>query len=524
MREIGGRVLVIAGSDCSGGAFVSPSTLFGLEADQKTIAAHGCYAMAATTALTVQDTTAVYDIHPVPSQFVAKQIDVCLKDIGADAVKIGMLASEETARAVAEVLKSHHVKSIVLDPVMISTSGSQLLPNEAVRAVADTLLPQATIITPNIPEAKLLAEIARDAEAPTEIQSIRDLEQMAERIRSLGPKWVLLKGGHLPLTKDLAVAEPGVQGKEPEYVVDILCGEGQMIHIKSLYQQSQNTHGTGCTLASAIASNLAKQKDIPSAVRSACRFIQPAIATAPGYGKGHGPLNHFHSSFQLPFSRGYFIEHLLSREDVKPVWDRFVHHPFVMGLGDGSLPLESFKGYIIQDYLYLIHFARAHALAAYKATNMKKISRSNEIVAHIFRESTLHIDYCKSFGISVEEIERTPEKQACTAYTRFLLDVGHSQDLLALQVALAPCTLGYGAVAQMLYHHPNTKKDAKDNIYWNWIENYVAEDYREAVQLASEQLEDEIGRQTPERIEELVQIFIQGTELEIGFWEMFPSA
>ncbi|KEZ45319.1 hypothetical protein SAPIO_CDS2124 [Scedosporium apiospermum] len=479
--------------------------------------------MVATTALTAQDTTAVYDIHHVPSEFVAKQIEICLKDIGTDAVKIGMLASEKTTKAVAETLKSHDVKNIVLDPVMISTSGSQLLPDQAVKTLADTLLPQATVLTPNIPEAKLLAQVIQDDAAPGDIESVEDIEKMAEKIRSLGPKWVLLKGGHLPLTKDLTIAQPGVEGKEPRYVIDVLCGEGQIIRIQSDYQESQNTHGTGCTLASAIASNLSTQMDVPKAVHAACRYVQPAIATAPGYGKGHGPLNHFHSMFQLPFSRGYFIEYLLSREDVKPVWDAFVHHPFVMALGNGTLPLESFKGYIIQDYLYLIHFARAHALAAYKATNIKTISRSNEIVGHIFHEIKLHIEYCRTFDISTDEIESTPEKQACTAYTRFLLDIGHSQDLLALQVALAPCTLGYGAVAKMLYSHPDTKKADQDNIYWAWIENYVADDYVEAVRLASEQLEDEIGRQTPERIEELVKIFIHGTQLEIGFWEMFPS-
>ncbi|KAL2112122.1 hypothetical protein VUR80DRAFT_8490 [Thermomyces stellatus] len=508
-----GRVLVIAGSDCSGGA--------GLEADQKTIAAHGCYAMTATTALTAQDTTAVYDIHHVPPQFVARQIETCIKDIGQDAVKIGMLASKETAEAVARALVDNSAKNIVVDPVMVSTSGGRLLPEDAVRAVTGLLVPHATVLTPNIPEAKLLAELAEGAEPLAEISSVDDLEKMAARIQSLGPKWVLLKGGHLPLTKDFTVAKAGEEDRQPAIVVDVLYGEGKSIRIESPYRDSKNTHGTGCTLASAIASNLTKEMDVPSAVFAACRYIQPAITTAPGFGKGHGPLNHFHSSFRLPFSRGFFIEYLLSRSDVKPVWDEFVYHPFVMAMGNGKLPLESFKGYIIQDYLYLIHFARAHSLAAYKATKASSITRSNEIVTHIFHEMKLHLEYCKSFGISVEEIERTPEKQACTAYTRFLLDVGHSQDLLALQVALAPCTLGYGAVAKMLFNHPDTKREG--NTYWPWIQNYVAEDYVEAVRLASEQLEDEVGRQTPERVEELVNIFIHGTKLEIGFWEMFPS-
>ncbi|SPO02903.1 probable thiamin biosynthesis protein thi-4 [Cephalotrichum gorgonifer] len=510
-----GRVLVIAGSDCSGGA--------GLEADQKTIAAHGCYAMAVTTAVTAQDTTAVYDIHHIPPQFVARQIEICMDDIGQDAVKIGMLGSGETAAAVAKTLVAKGAINVVVDPVMVSTSGGELLPGGAVNALCSLLLPHATVLTPNIPEAHLLDKLAEGSDPLHEIKNVTDLEKMAARIQSLGPKWVLLKGGHMPLTDDLTVAEAGKPGREPTTVVDILYGEGRFIRIQSPYQVSRNTHGTGCTLASAIASNLSRGMDVPSAVHAGCRYIQPAISTAPGFGKGHGPLNHFHSSFRLPFSRGYFIEYLLSRPDVKPVWHEFVHHPFVMAMGNGKLPLESFKGYIIQDYLYLIHFARAHALAAYKATNSGNIIRSNEIVTHIFREIKLHIEYCKSFGISIDEIESTPEMQACTAYTRFLLDIGHSQDLLALQVALAPCTLGYGDVAKMLFHHPDTKRSDEGNTYWAWIENYVADDYTEAVRLASEQLETEVGRQTPERIEELVKIFIHGTKLEIGFWEMFPS-
>lgn len=132
---------------------------------------------------------------------------------------------------------------------MISTSGSQLLPDQAVKTLADTLLPQATVLTPNIPEAKLLAQVIQDDAAPGDIESVEDIEKMAEKIRSLGPKWVLLKGGHLPLTKDLTIAQPGVEGKEPRYVIDVLCGEGQIIRIQSDYQESQNTHGTGCTLA-----------------------------------------------------------------------------------------------------------------------------------------------------------------------------------------------------------------------------------------------------------------------------------
>ncbi|KAG7041047.1 putative hydroxymethylpyrimidine/phosphomethylpyrimidine kinase 2 [Colletotrichum scovillei] len=475
-----GRVLVIAGSDCSGGA--------GLEADQKVTAAHGCYAMTATTALTAQDTTGVHDIHHVPQEFLLKQIDACIGDIGVDVVKTGMLASPATIETVVEALKRHKVPKVVVDPVMIATSGAELLPREAVAALLEGLLKLTTVLTPNIPEAKLILEDS--GHAPVEVESVGDLEAMAKAVQALGPEWVLVKGGHAPFKADLTVAK---SEEDKAVVVDVLYGHGEFWHVQSPYQSSTNTHGTGCSLASAIASNLAKGLGIPEAVMSACRYIEAGIKTAPGYGKGHGPLNHFHSIQTLPFAPGRFIEYMLERPDVKDVWKTFVYHPFVMAMGDGTLPMESFKQYLIQDYLYLVHFARANALASYKAKSIADISAGATIVNHI-----------------------TP----CTAYTRYVLDVGVSEDWIALQMALAPCLLGYGAVAKQLHGDVKTKRE--ENMYWKWIENYVADDYVGAVKTGSELIERHAALQSPSSIERLIKIFIHGTKMEIGFWEMFP--
>ncbi|KAF7543062.1 hypothetical protein G7046_g10068 [Stylonectria norvegica] len=498
-----GRVLVIAGSDSSGGA--------GLEADQKVIAAHGCYAMTATTALTAQNTLGVQDIHVIPTDFVAKQIAACIDDIGVDVVKTGMLASAETIEMVSRLVVKYKVPALVVDPVMVSTSGAQLLPHEAIAQLSKHLLPHTTILTPNIPEAFLILS-QNNVPAPT-ILSVADLETLARSIQALGPKWVLVKGGHMPFKADLTVA---ATEDEKRLVVDVLVGEsGEAMRVQSPYQASMSTHGTGCSLASAIAANLSKGLDMPTAVRSACRYIEAAIRTAPKLGQGHGPLNHFHSNYTLPFSRGYFIEYLLERPDVRDVWTKFVHHPFVMAMGDGTLPLESFKGYIIQDYIYLLHFSRANALAAYKAQD------ATQIVAHIMHELKLHTSYCETFNVSLADIHATEEHQACTAYTRYVLDVGQSGDWLGLQMALAPCLLGYGAVAKMLHGHAETKREG--NTYWAWIENYGAEDYVEAVTLGSELLEKHVLLQSPARIEELVKIFVHALKMEIGFWEMYPS-
>ena len=249
-----GRVLVIAGSDSSGGASVNQmlhglpladNQCSGLEGDQKVIAAHGCYAMTATTALTAQNTQGVSAIHLVPSDFVEKQIDACINDIGVDVVKMGMLASETTVDAVASALRRHGNTITVLDPVMVSTSGAQLLPTDAIVNLRTQMLPLTTVLTPNIPEAKLLLENA-GLEVP-EIKGIDDVVVIAERLTSLGPQCVLVKGGHLPLTKDGRIS---TQEAEHHTVVDVLYIDiHQIIVYETDHIPSKNTHGTGCALA-----------------------------------------------------------------------------------------------------------------------------------------------------------------------------------------------------------------------------------------------------------------------------------
>lgn len=507
------RILVIAGSDSSGGA--------GLEADQKVIAAHGCYAMTATTALTAQNTQGVHGVHEVPPSFLRKQIDACLNDIGADVVKTGMLASAATIETIAEALVEHKAQIVVVDPVMVATTGAKLLPTEALTAMREKLLPRTTIVTPNWPEACLMwREYAGAPEEQQPPETVDDFEAFVKQFAVIVPEWVLVKGGHCPFTRDGKAAKTE---EEKEVIVDLLYRRGTMIKIESPYQSSRHTHGTGCSLASAIACHLAQGKDVPEAVRLASRYIEAAIRTAPGLGTGSGPLNHFHSTYTLPFAPGRFIDYLLGHPDVAPVWHQFVNHKFVLAMGDGTLPLESFKGYLIQDYLYLVHFARANALAAYKAKNIKDIAAGADIVAHIAREMSLHITYCREFGVSQEEIESTEEHQACTAYTRYVLDIGHGHDWIGLQVALAPCLLGYGAIARQLHSSPNVSK-GKENRYWPWIENYVAEDYVAAVNTGSELLERHAVLQSPTQIKELVKIFKHATKMEIGFWEMYSSS
>jgi len=253
-------VLSIAGSDSSGGA--------GIQADIKTITAHKLFAQTAVTALTVQNTMGVSDVLDVPSAFVGAQIDAVFGDIRPDAVKVGMVSSPEIAIAISEALQRNQAENIVVDPVMVATSGDSLAGGGAVEALCAHLLPLATIITPNIPEACALSGLA--------IESQRDQDCAAQALLSTGAGAVLVKGGH---------------GDGPAYDVLALQG-GRIIRFEAPRVDTENTHGTGCTLSSAIACGLAMGFSLEDAVRSAKEYITGALLADLDLGNGCGPVDH----------------------------------------------------------------------------------------------------------------------------------------------------------------------------------------------------------------------------------------
>lgn len=257
------RVLSIAGSDSGGGA--------GIQADLKTIAALGCYGMTAITALTAQNTLGVRSIHAVPLQTLADQVDAVVEDIGVDAVKIGMLHSADTVRTVAAALRRHRLQRIVLDPVMIATSGAVLIDDDAVDVLLRELFPLADVVTPNLDEAAHLVRRSLETEA--------DMEAAARELLARGANAVLLKGGHLA----------------GETVGDLLLARDAEPHwMRAPRIATPNTHGTGCTLSSAIASQLALGADLGLAVERARAYVRGALAAGADVrtGGGSGPLNH----------------------------------------------------------------------------------------------------------------------------------------------------------------------------------------------------------------------------------------
>ena len=265
MKKRYNTVLTIAGSDSGGGA--------GIQADIKAISAMGCYAASAITAITVQNTLGVQAVHPVPLDILRGQIDAVLSDIGADAVKIGMLHSSEVVILVAEMIEKYGITNVVLDPVMVSTSGHRLIEEDAVEVIKSRLLPLARVITPNVPEAEILAGC--------KIAGEDEFEAIARRLSDNCNVSVLMKAGHL----------------SGDSLVDYFYNaeDDTITRLQSKRVQTKNTHGTGCTLSSAFAAALAKGEGLTMAATSAKSYIEQAIISGAAYeiGGGHGPVNHF---------------------------------------------------------------------------------------------------------------------------------------------------------------------------------------------------------------------------------------
>jgi hydroxymethylpyrimidine/phosphomethylpyrimidine kinase len=258
--KIKSKILVIAGSDSSGGA--------GIQADIKTVTALGSYAMTAITAVTAQNTKGVKKINPISTKNVQKQITMILDDIGADGVKIGMLHNASIIKCVYSILKKYKLKNIVLDPVMIAKGGTKLINNSSIKYLKKLLLPLSNLVTPNIPEAEVLIG--------GQISNKKDMIEAAKIILNMGSKNVLLKGGHL----------------KSKMIYDILATKKGIKVFSKKKIKTRNTHGTGCTLSSALATCLSQKKNVFKSCKISLNYINQAITYAPGYGKGYGPLNH----------------------------------------------------------------------------------------------------------------------------------------------------------------------------------------------------------------------------------------
>ena len=258
--KLNSKLLIIAGSDSSGGA--------GIQADIKTATSLGVYAMTAITAITAQNTTGVKSIVAVPVKEIFNQISFSVQDIKPDSVKIGMLHNVGVIKEVIKAINKHKLKKIIIDPVMVAKGGHRLISNSSVNYLRKKLLPYALLVTPNIPEAETLIK--------KKIKTLDDMIEAGKEILKLGPKFVLLKGGHV----------------DKSFVEDVLISKNSLKIFKNKKIKTKNTHGTGCTLSSAIASFISKNYNMNESCRRAIQYVHKAILLNPKFGRGHGPINH----------------------------------------------------------------------------------------------------------------------------------------------------------------------------------------------------------------------------------------
>ncbi|CAA7260924.1 unnamed protein product [Cyclocybe aegerita] len=542
-------VLSIAGSDPSGGA--------GIQADLKTFAANGCYGASVITALTAQNTTGVQGVFPCPPNFVEEQINSVLADLDVKAIKTGMLYDAEVMQTVVSSLKKcfagKPMPHLVVDPVCVSTSGHSLLDLDALAVMISELLPLASVITPNKSEAELLL-----AQTGTKL-SISTLEDMlvaAEKLLSVNCGAVLVKGGHIISSlaevdaierkfpkidvvgecilgehmEILLRASPNTTGSAIQLVVDVLV---QQDGVKAMFVhpriESTSTHGTGCTLSSAIACELAKGVSLEKAIGIATMYTHLGIQTASPIGKGHGPLNHLHSissslvPLRTPENRYPFAKLLIQRTSQS--WKGYVQHEFVIQLGKGVLDRNRFAHFIKQDYHYLKYYARAYALLAAKSASFKIIETSTQTILNVLHEIGNHKTFCEKFNISEEELENTPESVATTAYGAFILDTGIQGDVSKLTMALMACLLGYGEVGLWLKKQSEKENSwvvLDGNPYKHWMDEYAGEMYQNAVQLGLETVEAIAQADQPSaaKLKEWIGVWEKCTRLEKGFWDM----
>ncbi|KAI0042839.1 hypothetical protein FA95DRAFT_1547085 [Auriscalpium vulgare] len=545
-------VMTIAGSDSGGGA--------GIQADLKTFTALGCYGTSVVTALTAQNTQGVQGVHAIPPAFVEQQLTSVLSDIAVKAFKTGMLANAGVTATIAHTLRTSNAApiSLVCDPVCVSTSGHTLLEPDALATMVRDLFPLAALITPNKAEAELLISHTHP-ERPA-IRSLDDMVGAAHALLELGPRAVLLKGGHLTVcmadARAAMAARPEVvldrtglltenmeillvverDPEQAELVADVLCEavEGGAVETTVFLRprlESTSTHGTGCTLSAAIACGLARGETVVDAVRTAAAYTHDGIAASFPIAatQGHGPLNHMHPILRRSIPRPTesnphpFVRLLIRKH--AGIWKDYVQHDFVRQLGEGTLAKEHFVHFIKQDYLYLKYYARAHGLLAAKSPEYDKIAASAEIMLHIIRESTMHRTFCAQWGVSPEELDSTPESPACTAYGAYILDIGLRGDASQLLMALAACLLGYGEVGLWLRREAarlDSWVKLAGNPYHKWIEDYSGADYQAAVKVGIERIEEmaQDDPPSPKRFQEWSAVWEKCTRLEKGFWDM----
>ncbi|EDO18064.1 hypothetical protein Kpol_1045p51 [Vanderwaltozyma polyspora DSM 70294] len=517
-------VMTIAGSDSSGGA--------GVEADIKTISAHRCYAMSCITALTIQTPANVYGVHTTPKDVVSQILDVNLNDMKCNVIKTGML-TEDAIQALSKKLKELGANrpKLVVDPVLVATSGAPLADEKLVKLMKEELTHLADLLTPNIPECyKLIGH-------KVELKSLQDILDLAKEVsESTNCPNILVKGGHAPWNNESS-----------SFITDVLylANEQKFIVYKGHYIKTNNTHGTGCTLASAIASNLARDYSLPQSIYGAVEYVQNAVTIGCTVTKKHvtsnGPINHLYA-VEIPLEKmvcdecfdahevvnhipnepspvaNDFFTYLITHPAVAPHWNSYVNHDFVKQVAQGTIAPKKFQFFIEQDYSYLVDYGKVYCIAASKAPNLDEVEKALAIVGNIRREMGEHENRLKEvFGVKdnsyFENIQKGP---ALKNYSRYFSDVAKRGNWQDLVTSLSPCLMGYG---QALINHKDYVVKNEGNVYYEWCQVYSSTWYHEGMEKGKQLLNQIASTYPKENIEVLVNIYAQVCELETKFWD-----
>lgn len=483
-------VLAVAGSDSSGGA--------GIEADVKTCSMHNVYALTCVTALTAQNTRGVEAVEPTPRAHLDRILRLNFEDFyegyavpPLKVMKTGMLTLN-AAKAIEPYIDK--VK-VVMDPVMVSTLGRSLTDEETMHYCMDKIIPKAYLCTPNFDEA-----VAMYGSKPeTDLESFKAFSE--NLYKKLGCANLLVKGGHIPFG---------------DTVVDVLVQLTGISTFLTTRVDTENTHGTGCTLASAISANLANGIPLLQAVSRAIEYVHVAMTSLSNkLGHGHGPLAHCvavsHQDVGHKTNVPNLFEYLRGHPDVAPNWKRYTEHPFVLRLAKGLLPFDGFLYYLKQDYYYLVNYAQVHGLAMAVAPDCAQISAQAKIVDSIMNEIERHkARLKKDYGFEYTSFVPGP---ACVAYCNYLLSVCRKEDFLGIKVALAPCLHGYAEAGAFGKAQMETQRKE----YVLWLGDYTSEWYLEADKEGKKTLGG--GAFTAYRLAQLVKTFNDVVLLEIAFWD-----
>ncbi|KAF8005556.1 hypothetical protein HF325_001013 [Metschnikowia pulcherrima] len=542
-------VLTIAGSDSSGGA--------GIEADIKTISAHKAYAMTCITALTAQNTMGVDAVVETPKEHLERILQANCTDFvdgyvesPLKIVKTGMLTASaaEVLTGYLPCLRENSIR-LVLDPVMVASSGKALVDDDTMRLILRDILPASYLCTPNFDEAVFLWKAANGLPSDAhDFDSVDSFVAFVVKLQEcLRCENLLVKGGHIPFAHGKGRVGKTSVGDEA-HIYDILYeskSDRITIH-KSLRIHTENSHGTGCTLASAISANLANGESLSRAVALSINYVHKGMVSLEGQlGHGTGPLNHNVAPstnflgvangipWDVTKEEGSFFSYFKNHPSIKPSWERYTKHPFLQLVATNNLPFDDFLYFLKQDYYYLVNYAKVHGYAASVAPNCEQIEAQTKVIANIMAEIERHKEkLAKKYHIDYEKADLDAELQpgpACVAYCDYLTKIGREQDFIAIKVAVAPCLHGYaeaglyGLEIRKNFDGNLNKLESQDqsDVYDAWLEDYASEWYRTAhedgIRLLDTLFQGEVL--SKHRQEELCAMFRDVVELEIAFWD-----